>query len=236
MSVLSVAVCSPDIRLQAQLQGLCLEPMRETIPPTLRRRSSQAMLLAFTAATAACRQANCSPSALPAIFASVAGEIQTTDQLCVELVRADGMISPNAFHNSVQNTVAGYWSIAQQCTQPAIALAAGFDTLAMALLEAWCQLSCHGGELLLVCYDESCPNYLMHGQTPPPFACAMVLTADTVSGSVLQIGKPFYDATIENSSLSVLTPTSLLTRLSDNTPKQRHILAAGSRWYVNLIA
>ncbi|OAH97435.1 hypothetical protein A1353_22850 [Methylomonas methanica] len=190
MSLLGFAACAPDAEFRASLPFPAFDINRETIPPLLRRRSSQAMQMAFSAAAAACEQAQRSPSTLPAIFASVAGEIKTTDQICTELVKADGVISPAGFHNSVQNTAAGYWSIAQQCTQPASALAAGSDTLAMALLEAWCQLACQGGELLLVCYDETWPEYLDPGRGNPAFACALVLAAGAVDGRVVQIGRP----------------------------------------------
>jgi hypothetical protein len=190
MSLLGVGTCAPDAAFRASLPFPAFDINRETIPPLLRRRSSQAMQMAFSAAAAACAQAQCLPATLPAIFASVAGEIKTTDQICSELVKADGVISPAAFHNSVQNTAAGYWSIAQQCTQPASALGAGMDTLAMALLEAWCQLACQGGELLLVCYDEAWPAYLAPDCGNPAFACALVLAAERVEGSLLQISRP----------------------------------------------
>ncbi|MGZ0079636.1 beta-ketoacyl synthase chain length factor [Methylomonas sp. YC3] len=190
MSLLGFGACAPDAEFRASLPFPAFDIDREAIPPLLRRRSSQAMQMAFSAATAACGHARRSPATLPSIFASVAGEIKTTDQLCSELVKADGVISPAAFHNSVQNTAAGYWSIAQQCTQPASAIAAGTDTFAMAMLEAWCQLACQGGELLLVCYDEIWPEYLASGKGSPAFACALVLAAGAVVGSSLQLGRP----------------------------------------------
>lgn len=190
MSLLGMSACCPQLALRDALPFAVADIDRNTIPPLLRRRSSQATQMAFSAATAACQQARRSAAALPAIFASVAGEIQTTDGLCTELVKADGVISPSAFHNSVQNTVAGYWSIARQCTQPATALAAGFDTFAMALLEAWCQLACQGGELLLVAYDEVWPSLLDPGRGDPAFCCALVLAAGAVDGAIATVGRP----------------------------------------------
>lgn len=190
ISLLSFSACAPDPEFRASLPFPASDIARDTIPPLLRRRSSQAMQMAFSAAAAACSLADRSPGSLPAVFASVAGEIQTTDLLCSELAKPEGMVSPSAFHNSVQNTVAGYWSIVQQCTQPATALAAGHNTFAMALLEAWCQLACQGGELLLVCYDEIWPDYLASGNGKPAFACALLLAAGAVDGSLARIGKP----------------------------------------------
>jgi len=190
MSVLGFAACSPDAALRERLPFHCGDIDRNTIPAMLRRRSSQAMQLAFSAATEVCTQTGRSPVELPAIFASVAGEIQTTDQICTELAKPSGLISPSAFHNSVQNTAAGYWSIAQQCTQAASALAGGTETFAMALLEAWCLLACYGGELLLVCYDEVWPDYLASGRGRPAFAAALILAAGAVDVNIARLNKP----------------------------------------------
>lgn len=190
MSLLGFAACSPDAELRERLTFPCHDIERSLIPPLLRRRSSQAIQLAFSAASQVCGQTGRSPAQLPSIFASVAGEIQTTDQICSELVKADGLISPSAFHNSVQNTAAGYWSIAQQCTAPASALAAGRDTLGMALLEAWCQLACQGGELLLIAYDEAWPDYLAPGHGQPAFGVALLLAAGDHPQSLARLGKP----------------------------------------------
>ena len=192
MSLLGFGACAPDPEFRARLPFPVFDIDRDTIPPPLRRRTSQATQMAFSAATVACKQAQRSPATLPSVFASVVGEIQTTDQLCTELVKPDGIISPSAFHNSVQNSAAGYWSIAQQCSQPACALAAGHETFAMALLEAWCQLAVLGGELLLVCYDESWPKYLDPLRGEPAFASALVLAAGPVDAGVMRIGRPDY--------------------------------------------
>ena len=190
MSLLGFGACVPDPSFRSGLPFPAFDINRDAIPPLLRRRTSQATQIAFSAAATACTHARRSPTALPSIFASVAGEIQTTDLLCIELAKPEGLISPSAFHNSVQNTAAGYWSIAQQCTQPASALASGSDTFAMALLEAWCQLACQGGELLLVCYDETWPSSLEPDLGEPAFASALVLASGSVEGSLLHIGRP----------------------------------------------
>ncbi|AEF98782.1 beta-ketoacyl synthase chain length factor [Methylomonas methanica] len=240
MSLLGFGACTPDAEFRARLPFPASGINRDAIPAMLRRRSSQATQIAFSAATLACAQAGCSPASLPAVFASVAGEIQTTDQLCVELCKADAMLSPAAFHNSVQNTVAGYWSIAQQCTQAATALAAGYDTFAMALLEAWCQLACHGGELLLVCYDERWPDYLAPGQGQTPFACALVLAAERLPDALLQIGRPFFDASASSASATlininpILTAMPLLTQAAAGNQSSQTRLLIGTGWQVEV--
>lgn len=167
---------------------------RDAIPAALRRRTSQATQLAFSAAARACRHAGRSPSELPTVFASVGGEMQVTDQLCIELAKPDGVLSPTAFHNSVHNTAAGYWTIVHGCRGAASAMAAGRDTFALGLLEAWCQLACSGGELLLVCYDETWPEYLAPPLGETAFAAALVLGAGQVPGAIARLGQPTAEA------------------------------------------
>ncbi|MFZ4698601.1 MAG: beta-ketoacyl synthase chain length factor [Candidatus Methylumidiphilus sp.] len=190
MTLLGFGACAPDSEFRASMPFPAGDIDRGAMPASLRRRASQAMLMAFSAADVACKRAGRPPSGLPSVFASVAGEIQVTDRLCIELAKPDGVVSPTAFHNSVHNTTAGYWGIAHHCTRPSTALAAGQDTFAMALLEAWCQLACHGGELLLVCYDERWPAYLAPPMGAPAFASAMVLGAGSVAGGMASIGRP----------------------------------------------
>ncbi len=190
MSLLGYGVCTPAPKLRAGLSFDAGDVDNGCIPLSLRRRTSQATKLAFSAAAMACRWAGFSPAELSGVFASVGGEIQVTDLLCIELAKPDGVISPTAFHNSVNNTAAGYWSIAHGCRQALTTLAAGLDTVAMALLEAWCQLACQGGELLLVCYDERWPDYLASPMGEPPFAWSMVLGAGKRSERIVAIGRP----------------------------------------------
>lgn len=240
MSLLGFGACAPDADFRAGLPFPAGGINRDAIPAMLRRRSSQATQMAFSAAAQACAQARCSPASLPTVFASVAGEIQTTDQLCIELCKADAMVSPAAFHNSVQNTVAGYWSIAQQCTQPAIALAAGSDTFAMALLEAWCQLACHGGELLLVCYDERWPDYLAPGQGQTAFAFALVLAAGAQPEALMQIGQPCFEASgagepaMQRNACAITTAGPLLTLAAAARTASSTVLTIGGEWRVEV--
>lgn len=240
MSLLGFAACAIDAGFRDNLPFPCADISPQTIPPLLRRRSSQAMQLAFSAATIACERAGCSPADLPAVFASVAGEIRTTDQLCVELTRADGSVSPSAFHNSVQNTVAGYWSIIQQSTQPATALAAGQDTVAMALLEAWCHLACQGGELLMVCYDENWPSHLAPGCGKPAFACALVLGAGATANSIARLGQPYRGTALcaaewasQIICMPVLSAIPLLAAVAGGSAQQTEV-SLGKDWLVSL--
>lgn len=190
ITLLGFGLATPDETLREFLPFPATGVDRNAIPPLLRRRTSQATQLAFSAASQACRLAGRSPGELPAVFASVAGEIQVTDAICTDIAKQDVLISPAAFHNSVHNTAAGYWSIIHRCTQAATALAAGRETFAMALLEAWSTLETQGGELLLVCYDERWPDYLAAPMGAPPFASALLLGAGQVDNGLAILGRP----------------------------------------------
>lgn len=92
------------------------------------------------------------------IFCSRHGEIHRTHGLLSELARSEPL-SPMAFSLSVHNTGSGLYSIASGNTAPSTAIAAGRDSLAMALIEAAGQLQ-YATEVLVVFADEPLPeNY-----------------------------------------------------------------------------
>ena len=62
-----------------------------------------------------------------------------------------------AFSFSVHNTASGLYSIASGNTTPSTAIAAGFDTLPMAILEAIGQLQRHD-EVMVVYAEEPLPD------------------------------------------------------------------------------
>ena len=115
LAIKGVAVCCPDVQQVARFGLDADEIDKSVLPAGLRRRTSQATRMAITAATRACAQAQVQAECLPAIFASVGGEIQITDTLCRLLPEADALLSPTQFHNSVHNTTAGYWGIINHC-------------------------------------------------------------------------------------------------------------------------
>jgi Beta-ketoacyl synthase, N-terminal domain len=190
MSVLGVRVCVPDIDFRTGLPFAASPIDAAAMPAMLRRRSSQAVQMAFSATTALCADLGRDHSSLPTVFASMAGELQVTDQLCLALASQDGVVSPSAFHNSVQNAASGYWGIANKCMEPSCALAAGSETFAMSLLEAWCQLALGAGELLLICYDESSPARLDAGKESYAFAAALLLAAGEAENTVAVLEQP----------------------------------------------
>jgi hypothetical protein len=244
ITVLGFAAATPDAALRESLPFAAADIDRALIPAALRRRVSQATQLAFSAAAAACVRARRSPGELPAVFASVGGEIGVTDALCLELGKPAGLLSPTAFHNSVHNTAAAYWSIAHRGVRATCSLAAGRDTFAMAWLDAWCLLESQGGELLLACYDERWPEYLAGPVGATAFASALVLAAGRISEGIAEIHRPRQVSRREQvneawADLMAKVPAAaaipLLATLAGGGPAREVTLsAAAPDWAVNV--
>jgi hypothetical protein len=190
MNIQSITACSTEDGLGETL-GIPVSLLDASmIPPALRRRSSLPCKLAINAAMNACKTAGVDAFSTPALFASVGGEMVITDQLCLELTKPTVHISPTQFHNSVHNTAAAYWSIVTGCQQASSSMAAGEQTIAMALVEAWGQLATQGGDLLLVCYEECWPEYVDPGMGHHAIAFAMLLSTETNHLTIGQCSRP----------------------------------------------
>jgi len=183
------AVCSTDADLSEALGIEICPPDPRKLPAAIRRRTSQATRLALSAGLTACERAGIAPAALPAVFASVGGEMQVTDQLCIELAKPDGWISPTPFHNSVHNTAVGYWSIATGCRQATTTMGAAGETAVMTWLESWCRMQTESPRLLVVCYDERWPEYLEPGMGSVPVALAWVLERSETGHRIGAVGR-----------------------------------------------
>ncbi len=234
------AVCGSDLALPEDFD-IDVDPVDpRRLPATIRRRTSQATRLALCAGFSACERAGIDPRALPAVFASVGGEMQVTDQLCIQLAQPDGWISPTQFHNSVHNTAAGYWSIATESRQASTAMGAARETVAMTWLETWCRLMTENPRLLVVCYDERWPGYLQPGMGTLPVALAMVLEAGDTGrrcGALVQdfgVGLPegLEEMVLRTPVLAVLP---LLKRLDTSGTTGRSIkVPLGEGWCVEV--
>jgi hypothetical protein len=79
----------------------------------------------------------------------------------------------------VHNNAAGQLSIAQGNRDFSTSLAAGHETVAMVLLEAFLLLGDRGGHVLAIVADEALPAPLLHGQSLPAIGAALLLSADS---------------------------------------------------------
>jgi hypothetical protein len=141
---------------------------------TLRRGLSEVTRLFMHAAQAALTDARTDAAAVHVIFASAYGEIATAEALLAEAYDADGS-SPARFRHSVHNTTTGLLSISAQNHLPCTAIAAGSNTVAMALLEAAAQLATGAERVLLVLAEERVPAALSEDDPHEPLAVALVL-------------------------------------------------------------
>ncbi|MET0341702.1 MAG: beta-ketoacyl synthase chain length factor [Polyangiales bacterium] len=145
---------------------------------TLRRGLSDVTRLFMHAAHLALDSAKLTPSDVQVIFASAFGEIAAAEALLAEAHDADGS-SPARFRHSVHNTATGLLSISAKSRVPCTALAAGWDTVAMALLEASALLAApQPGDperVLVVFSEEKVPHTLASEHDHPALAAAFVL-------------------------------------------------------------
>lgn len=142
---------------------------------SLRRGLSDTTRLFFHVAASALASADVTASSTHVVFASAFGEIATAEAL-LALAHDDDSSSPARFRHSVHNTAPGLLSISTHNLYPATAIAAGWDTVAMALLEAEAQLADGAERVLLVLADERVPEELSDEHTHPAVGAAFVLT------------------------------------------------------------
>lgn len=119
-------------------------------------------------------------STVPTVYSSMYGEMTTTlallDQLALE-----PRLSPIRFQGSVHNTASGQISLATQNHEFSTAIAAGTASFAMALVEAQCWLSAHGGDIFVLIADEHVPTRLSHRPAFAPMGVGLHLTSTPTS-------------------------------------------------------
>ena len=135
-------------------------PHPELLPPAERRRASAIVKVGLCAGLEACQDAKISALELQTVFTSSGGDGSNCKAICEQLASDDPLISPTKFHNSVHNTVAGYWGIATGCMEPSQVISAEDGSFAAGLLEAAIQTSASHSRTLLISYDTSYPEPL----------------------------------------------------------------------------
>ena len=128
------------------------EPVAALLPRAALRRCT--FLTKLTAEVLGQAVAGADAASVMTVHAGAHGEVNTLAAL-LEMLHTDGVYSPTRFHNSVHNTASGQLAISLGNRAFTTALAAGPDTVAMALLEALCLLDDRGGEVIVVFADEA---------------------------------------------------------------------------------
>lgn len=173
-------------------------PPLDGVPPMQRRRfsdlSRQALWAAFDCAAGV---------AVPTIFASPHGEIHRTQSLLASLA-ANEPLSPAAFSVSVHNTASGLYSIAADDRSSSTAIAAGADTLPLALVEAVGALRRSDRAMVVFADEPLPPQYREPGATvAPPLALALLVGRPGADAVELAPGAAVAAPAAESHALSV---------------------------------
>jgi len=161
-------------------------PKLAFVPPMQRRRLSPFAKIALYVALHASETVD---ENLPMIFSSRHGDLHKTSDLLADLA-LDNELSPTAFSLSVHNAVAGLFSILTKNKSAINAIAAGQDSLFMALVDAYARLKsgiCN--KLLLVHVDQALPEIYddFRDEVQVDHALALVLSLGNEHKSVLEI-------------------------------------------------
>jgi hypothetical protein len=143
---------------------------------SLRRGLSEVTKLFMHAAKLALDAAQLDARTMPVVFASAFGEIALAEALLAEAYERDAS-SPVRFRHSVHNTAPGLLSISQQNKASSTAIAAGWDTVAMGLLEAQVQLS-EAEHVLLVFAEERVPHTISDEHPHAQLGVGLVLARE----------------------------------------------------------
>ena len=167
---------------QPYLPEALTKPAGGCLPSTERRRATVVTRLALDAASEALGGSD--PAGVTSVFASSGGEVEIIHGIFEQLAGSDRWLSPTAFHNSVHNAAAGYWSIASGSHRSADSLCAFDDSFGVGLGEAL--LRCLSGDdpVLLVAYDWP-PLFPIaeFRRVTQPFAIALLLNAAEPGGT-----------------------------------------------------
>jgi len=206
--IIGVSVWGPGLEgwavSQPILAGMVPYEPRPSPPPapailasTERRRTGPVVRLALAVAHEAALSSGLRPGSLRSVFGSSNGDGVVVGGILDALATArDGerVVSPTAFHNSVHNAAAGYWSIATAGQQPATCLGCRDWTWAAALLKAMADVAADGEPVLLCCYDHPLPAPLAALRpTTAAFGVGLVLAPSTVERGLATISVR-YDA------------------------------------------
>lgn len=161
-------------------------PKLAFIKPMLRRRFSRLTRMALqTAFDCLSSYPSCSDHTIRTVFCSRHGEIHRTKLLLDDIIKQDA-ISPMGFSLSVHNTASGLYSIASGNQAPSSAIAAGSDTLEMAVIDALGHLHREPSQaILLVLADEPLPEFYQSydHENAQPYSVALLLGANSHPGA-----------------------------------------------------
>src|SRR5204863_8159382 len=135
------------------------KPDLALLDKSLRRGLSDVTRMFMHVANLALSRAAVDARDVHVVFASALGEIATAEAILAQAFDENDA-SPARFRNSVHNTAPGLFSISTRNTFTHTALAAGYDSVAVGLLEADLLLGDGAQHVLLVMAEEPVPAAL----------------------------------------------------------------------------
>jgi hypothetical protein len=153
------------------------EPGCRLLTAALRRRASLLTQMLVEVVAQAGYAAAVDLGSVPTVFGTAYGEIQTLHDL-LEMLQAGDELSPARFHNSVYNAASGYFSIAAGNRSFTTTVAAGADTVAMALLEAFCILQERREPVIVAFADEASTLPFLQKEGAGSLAAAICITPE----------------------------------------------------------
>lgn len=117
------------------------------------------------------------------VFASQHGDCERAAVLMEDVAKASPL-SPTQFAISVHNAISGQWSLQRQDRAPSSAIAAGPDTFALGLLEAWLAWRRQPDLPVLYLFAEARMPEVFSGfskQQPEPHAAALLIGGPAVA-------------------------------------------------------
>ena len=171
-SLWSISLC---LQAHSLWQSTDPAPSLAYIPAMSRRRLSPLARMALHVAQAVSEVATDQPQRM--VFASRHGEINSTTQMLHDLAQGVS-VSPAAFSHSVHNAIPGLWSIFQQQHGECASIAAGLDSLPIALLEAATLLASDASSPVLTLIADEVPPACFSAyldELAEPYALALLL-------------------------------------------------------------
>jgi len=161
----------------------------EGLAQTERRRINETSRLACLAAYDAFAHApGVLPPQTPTVFTSSDGDGAVLAQTLAALGQREIAMSPTAFHNSVYNAPAGYWSIAARATAASTTVCAAQASLGVAMLEGMSQVQATSGPVLVIAADAPFPEPIgALGASRLSFACALLIDTLARSGNAARL-------------------------------------------------
>src|SRR5690554_4733866 len=170
-----------------------LRPSGSSLERRSRRLASDLMRGLAGAYQEAVTQGELAPESVASVFGSAISEAKTMIGLLDQMWDLREEPSPMAFAASVHNAAAGVVSISNKNQAFTTSIAADFDTVAMALVEAvgLAITGEGGGDVIVACGDEPAPEKLVDEGVHWSFVCgAIALSAEPGDAPLARIQLP----------------------------------------------